>query len=150
MSASGDDPRLSRSLSYIQESERLGRFDQTVVQTIGGIFLGLGTMFIAVGESITQFFVGIFDAFGVGSADWIRAFTSAPAQYIVAAFQSGAESFSNSAFAQLGPFLPWVSVGVSLGVVFAVSVYLDRRNSDVPGTGLDIPFIGNDSDGEED
>jgi hypothetical protein len=150
MSASGDGPRLSQSLEYISVSERLGRFDQTVVQTIGGIFVAIGAAIIAFADSVAQFFVGIFDAFGAGSADWIGAFTSAPANYITSAFESGADSFTNSAFAQLGPFLPIIAVLVSLLVVFAVSYYLDQRNSDVPGTGLNIPFIGNDSDGEED
>jgi len=150
MSASDDGPRLQRSLEYVQQSERLGSFGRTTVQTLGGIVLAIGTAFIAFGESITNFVVGIFDAFGTGSADWIAAFTSAPANYIAESFNAGTDSFTNSAFAELGPFLPWIAVLVSLGVVFAVSIYLDQRNSDVPGTGLNLPFIGNDSDGEED
>lgn len=137
-------------MSYISTSERLGGFGNTAVQTFGGIFVAIGAMFIGFGESVTAFITGIFDGFGDGSVAWIRAFTEAPANYIGAAFDAGASSFSGTVWSQLGPFLPWVGVGVSLGVVFAVSIYLDQRNSDVPGTGLNLPFIGNDSDGEED
>ena len=154
MSSSGrndlSEARLAGGLTYIREARSIGDFAKVFVYSIGGIVLSIGAGIIAFGESTVNVLVTILDAFGVGGADWIQAFTSAPANFIATSFNVGSLSFQNSAFAQLGPFLPWIAVLVSLGVVWAVTTYLDRQNSDVPGLGIDIPFIGNDSDGEED
>ncbi|QCJ47244.1 hypothetical protein [Haloprofundus sp. MHR1] len=149
MSSSGDEPRLSSSLTYIRESDRLGGFDDSVVGSAGGLVLAVFGGIIAVSEAAFNLVASLFDAFTEGGTAFISAFTTDPANYISQSFVVGGNSFATSAFAELGPFLPWVAAVVATGVVFIVTEYLDRRNSDVPGLGINIPFVDNDSDGEE-
>ncbi|WP_332898744.1 MULTISPECIES: hypothetical protein [unclassified Haladaptatus] len=146
-----DDPRLNKALSYFTTADdRWETFGEAFVGILGGLMLAVGAGFAAGIDAVTGFFTGLIDAFGLGGVTWINAITTAPAGFIGQAFDSAARSIDTGAFAELGPFLPWIATLVSIGVVSIVAWYLDRRDSDVPGLGIDLPFIGNDSDGEED
>lgn len=138
--------QLDDGLDYVEESEQLGTFAETVMQVMGAIALTFGAIITAIGDAAGGVVVRLLTAFGVGGESWIYAFTRAPAQYIQESFNIGAQGFSETAFSQLGPFLPWIATIVSIGVVAMVTWYLDRRNSDVPGLGLNLPVIGNDED----
>lgn len=141
-------PRLESARTYFDEAESYENFGRAFITVVSGIMLAIGSMFVAFGESVTNFIVTIFDAFGIGATEWIFAFTRDPANFIGAAFASGAEAMLSAPWAELGPFLPILAALVSIAVVAIVTWYLDRRDSDVPGTGLNVPFIGNDEDGD--
>lgn len=145
MSSSGGS-RLDSGLDWIEQSRRLGSFGKTVVTAAGGFVAFIFGGAIAIGDAGVGLIVGLIDAFGMGGQAWIRAFLTDPAGFISASWQQGGVSLRESAFAELGPFLPWIAVVVALGAVWMVTEYLDRQNSDVPGLGIDLPFIGNDED----
>jgi hypothetical protein len=143
-----DEPRLDTAMTYIDEARTFDSFGGAVVATISSFVIFLGTALIAFGEATVNTIVGFLDAFGLGGREWILAFTADPAGFIGGSFVQAELSLSTGAWSELGPFLPWIATIVALGVVFMVTWYLDRRDSDVPGTGLDVPFIGNDEDGD--
>ncbi|MFW5905302.1 MAG: hypothetical protein ACOCUO_00465 [archaeon] len=146
MSASDDAPDIEGG-EYIGEASELG-FDRSIVSGIGGIVLAITGGIVIVFEAGFGLIRDLFGAFGSGGVAWIQAFTSDPAGYISESFTVGADAFSTSAFAELGPFLPWVATIVALGVVAMVTFYLGEENEDVPGLGIDLPFIENEEEDE--
>lgn len=148
---SGDTgPRLSRSFEFFDKSEEYGTVGQTIATVVGGFFVFVGAAITAFGDAVLGLWIGLIDAFRIGGVAWIFAFTRDPAGYVQESFRIGALGFSMPGWRELGPFLPWVGVLVALGVVFMVTWYLDRRDSDVPGLGVDLFGVGNDEDGEPD
>jgi hypothetical protein len=143
-----DEPRLDRAMTYLDEAKTFDTFGGAVITTLSSFVIFVGASLMAFGEASVNVFVSWLDAFGIGGTAWIFAFTRDPAGYIGASFEAGAASMLSGVWAQLGPFLPWVATIVSVGVVFIITWYLDRRDSDVPGAGVDLPFIGNDEDGD--
>jgi hypothetical protein len=135
---------------FISRASEMGTVGQIFVAAFGGIILSGATGLIRIQQGVVDFFGTITGTFATGAADWIQAFTSDPANFLGGSFEFAIQALTSGPWANLGPFAPWVAVIVSLGVVFAITEYLDRRDSDVPGTGLDLPWIGNDADGEED
>ena len=149
MSASGDsEARLSSARTYFEEAQEYESFGRAFVTILSGIILAIGSALVAFTEATVAFITRLVDAFGLGGVAWIEAFTNAPASFIASSFTSAAASLRSGAWSELGPFLPWVAAIVAIGVVGIVTWYLDRRDSDVPGLGLDIPIIGNDEDGD--
>jgi hypothetical protein len=148
MSSSDGGSRLSSGIAWIEKSEQLGSLGKTIAQAFGGLIAFIFGGAIAIGDSGIGLIVGLIDAFGVGGEAWIRAFVESPADFLASGFQQGAAALGNEGWQALGPFLPWITVTVALGVVWAVTTYLDRQDSDVPGLGLDLPFIGNEAEEE--
>jgi hypothetical protein len=146
--ASDDGSRLTSGLAWIDESESLGGLGKTITTAFGGLIAFIFGGLIAIGDAGVGLLIRLLDAFGVGGEAWIVAFVESPADFISASFSQGAAAFSQEGWQALGPFLPWIAVIVGLGVVWMVTSYLDRQDSDVPGLGLDLPFIGNDSESE--
>lgn len=146
--APDDGSRLTSGLAWIRESEDLGSLGKTIATAFGGLVAFFFGGIIAIGDAGVGLIIRLLDAFGMGGEAWIVAFVQSPADYIAGAFSSGAASFSREGWQALGPFLPWIAVIVSLGVVWMVTSYLDRQDSDVPGLGLDLPYIGNESERE--
>lgn len=146
--SSSSGPRLSGARSYIGFADRFDNFGQAFIATVSGIFIFPGSAVIALGEAVVNLPVMLLDAFGIGGQAWIFAMTRDPAGFVSASFQSAAASMQSGPFAELGPFLPWLAAVVAIGVVFIITWYLDRRDSDVPALGLDLPVIGNDEDGD--
>mgnify|MGYP000654589738 CR=1 FL=1 len=141
--------RLDSAKTYISYAdEEFPNFGQAFLAIIGGIMTAIGTSIIALGEAAVSFYTSIIDAFAQGGAAFIGAFTSAPADFIGSSFTSAARQLETSPWNELGPFLPLLAALIGIGVVAIVTWYLDRRDSDVPGTGIDIPVIGNDEDGD--
>lgn len=137
-------PRLERAMSYMSASREYGTLGQTIMTVVGGLFVAAGAMIAAMGSATANLVVTILDAFGIGGREWIFAFTRAPANFIADSFGAAAASMMSGAWSQLGPFLPIVAAATAVGVVWIVSWYLDQRDSDVPGLGIDLPVIGND------
>lgn len=77
-------------------------------------------------------------------------FTLDPAGFVSASFERANRALAIDPWAALGPFVACIAVLVELGVVWLVTTYLDRQDSGVPGTGLDLFGVGNDADGQED
>jgi|GEM_PF-1294431 len=144
-----DAVEVEDSLSYVDEAQSYGsNFSERVMLILSGAVAFIFGAITAPIEALVNLVVGLIGAFTDGGVAWIGAFTTEPAQYVSESFDAGAEGFSNTAFAELGPFLPWLGVIVSIGVVFIVTWYLDRRDSDVVGLGVDLPVIGNEDDGD--
>jgi hypothetical protein len=143
-----DEPRLDQAMTYLDEARTFESFGEAVITMLSSIVIFVGASLMAAGEATVNVFVSWLDAFGVGGTAWIYAFTRDPAGYIGASFEAGEMSMLEGIWSQLGPFLPWVATIVAVGVVFIITWYLDRRDSDVPGAGVDLPFIGNDEDGD--
>lgn len=143
-------PRLDRALNYFDKSERYGNFAKTFMTVVGGMFVFAGAVVASIGSAFTRLITRIVDAFGIGGEAWIFAFTRDPAQFLSESFNTAGWALRNTQFKYLGPFTPWVAVIVAIGVVWMVTEYLDRRDSDVPGLGWDAPVIGNDDDGQPD
>jgi len=148
MSAGDSEPRLDSARTYFDEAQEYENFGRAFITVLSGILLAIGSGLVAFQEATVNFFVSIIDAFTGGGVAWIQAFTTDPAGFISASFNSAAEQLQTSPWNELGPFLPWIAAIVAIGVVFIITWYLDRRDSDVPGTGVDIPVIGNDEDGD--
>ena len=148
MSSSGSGPRLSSARSYITYGASFDSFGKAFIAVLSGILVMVGTGIIAFQEATVNMFVMFLDAFGIGGADWIRALTSAPAKFVGGSFIGAADAMQNGVWQQLGPFLPWVAAIVAIGVVMLLTWYADRRDSDVIGTGIDLPFVGLDEDGD--
>lgn len=143
-----DDSSLETSEEFLDRAEDSGGFDESFINGISGTTLAIFGGFIAVIEAFTGLVTGLIDAFTSGGAEWIAAFTTEPAQYIGESFAAGREGFTNTAFAELGPFLPWIGTIVALGVVAMVTFYLGQENEDVPGLGINLPFIENEEEDE--
>mgnify|MGYP000132653429 CR=1 FL=1 len=151
--SSGDDEidavEVEDSLSYIDEAQGYGSsFGERSMLILSGAVAFIFGAITAPIEALVNLVVGLIGAFTDGGVAWIGAFTTEPAQYISTSFETGAAGFSNTAFSELGPFLPWLGTIVAIGVVFIVTWYLDRRDSDVVGLGVDLPVIGNEDDGD--
>lgn len=145
---SQDGSRLGAGLAWIEESRSLGSFAKTVTTSLGALVaFGLGSI-IAMGDAAVGVVTRLFDAFGVGGEAWIYAMLVDPAGFISESWNQAGASLSNSAFAELGPFLPIIAAISALGFLYIITGYLDRRDSDVPGLGIDLPIIGNDEEGE--
>ena len=141
--------RLQRARNYIDYAEEnFQNFGQVFLAVIGGFISFLGAGLIAFGEAAVSLYTSIIDAFAQGGADFIAAFTSAPANFIGSSFNSAAARLQQPPWNELGPFLPLLAAIIGIGVVAIVTWYLDRRDSDVPGTGIDLPVVGNDEDGD--
>lgn len=147
MSSSG--PEVDDALEYSETVQGFGSsFSQRVMLLLSGFVAFLFGVVMTPIEALVEVFVGLLDAFGIGGRAWILVSTQDTANFLSAALQQGAAGFSNTAFAELGPFLPWVGTIVAIGTVGIITWYLDRRDSDVVGLGVDLPLIGNDDDGD--
>lgn len=143
-----DDSRLGSGIAWIEQSGELGSFAKTFTTAAGGLVaFGFGAI-IAMGDAAVGVVTRLFDAFGVGGEAWIYAMLVDPAGFVSASWTSAGASLQDSAFAELGPFLPWIALIVALGFLWGITGYLDRKDSDVPGLGIDLPIIGNDEEGE--
>jgi hypothetical protein len=146
--APDDGSRLTSGLRWIDKSESLGSLGKTIATAFGGLVAFFFGGIIAIGDAGIGLLIRLLDAFGMGGEAWIVAFVESPANFLASSFSAGSAAFSREGWQALGPFLPWIAVLVALGVVWMVTTYLDRQDSDVPGLGLDLPFIGNDDEGE--
>ena len=150
MSGSGDESiDVDGAIDYAEDAENLGgTFSKRVMALFAGtIAFAFGAIMAPI-EAMVELVTGLIGAFGQGGEDWITVMTSGTADFLGASLEQGAAGFSNTAFSELGPFLPWIGVIVAIGVVFIITWYLDRRDSDVVGLGVDLPVIGNDEDGD--
>ncbi|AXG06572.1 hypothetical protein DU500_09110 [Haloplanus rubicundus] len=143
-----DGVRLDSAKTWIEYGDSFRNFGQAFLAVGSGITAFVGGSIIALGETAVNFYATIIDAFAQGGGDFIAAFTSAPANFIGSSFNSAAAELQSAPWNELGPFLPLLAAIIGIGVVAVVTWYLDRRDSDVPGTGIDIPIIGNDEDGD--
>lgn len=148
MSSSSGGSRLGSGIEWIETSKNLGSFAATVTTAAGGMVAFIFGAAIAIGDAGVGLVVTILDAFGVGGVAMVEAFLTDPAGFISRSWVQAGDSLANSAFASLGPFVPWIAAIVVLGFLYGVTEYLDRRDSDVPGLGMDLPFVGNDEEGE--
>jgi hypothetical protein len=140
--------RLDSGIAWIETSRSLGRLGKTIATAFGGMVAFIFGGLIAIGDAGVGLVTRLIDAFGLGGVAWIEAFVNSPAQFIGSGFTQGAAALSNEGWQALGPFLPVITVLVALLVVWMVTSYLDRQDSDVPGLGIDLPFVGNDSESE--
>lgn len=138
--------RLESGLDWIETSKQLGSFGKTVVTALGGLVAFMFGAVIAIGDAGVGVIVGLLDAFGLGGQDMIGAFLSSPAQFLSDSWASAGDAVQTGAWAEIGPFLPWIAAIVVIGFLWMITSYLDRQDSDVPGLGIDLPFIGNDSE----
>lgn len=146
--SAGEDSSLEAGLTWIDKSKELGSLAATVTTAIGGFIAFMFGGAIAIGDAGVNLITGIIGAFSEGGADMVRAFLSSPAEFLMASWDTASASLSTGGWAALGPFLPWIA-GISvIGFVWIITTYLDRQDSDVPGLGIDLPFIGNDSESE--
>lgn len=142
-------PDVEDSLQYSTTAQKLGdTFSARFMVLLSGFIAFVFGAIMTPIEVGVEVLVGLLDAFGIGGRAWILTFTRDTADFLGASLTQGAAGFSNTAFSELGPFLPWVGAIVSIGTVMIVTWYLDRRDSDVVGLGIDIPGIGNDEDGD--
>lgn len=145
-----DAPRLTNALTYFDKSEEYGTFAQTVMTVLGGMAVFTGALIAGIGQAGADVVVMLLDAFGLGGREIVLSLTRDPAAFLGESFVVGAAGFTDTAFSQLGPFLPWVGGASAIGFFALFAWYLDRQDSDVPGLGIDLPVIGNDEDGEPD
>jgi hypothetical protein len=148
VSASGDGPRLSSALTYINRADELGGFGQVFVAAIGGTVLAFFSIIIGIGESLAGFVTSLVDAQAESAVALIFGFFRAPGRALQDVWNVAATSLGLSPWNTLGPFVIVVFAGSVLTVVGLVTWYLDRRDSDFVGTGTDLPIIGNDEDGD--
>lgn len=151
MSSSGPDQRLDNALAYFDTSQDYGDVGGNLVRVLSGFVLFVGTALVAIGEAVTNFFVGgIIDPISASVAELIFGWLRAPGRYMQQLWNQAADALNLPMWAAIGPFQPIIGTIVVLAVLWMFAEFLDRRDSDIPGTGLDVPFLGNDSDGEED
>jgi hypothetical protein len=150
MSASGDD--IETGLRFINRGAAFGSVGRAVVSVFTGLVLFVGSSVIAFGNAIVDVYVGLLDAIGLAGNSSIRAFFIEPLTLVTGSFNRGEAALGTEPWSFLGPFLPFIGVGVVLGVLWMTLSFLDARNSDVVGLGVDLPDIvaGNDEDGNPD
>lgn len=117
---------------------------------IGGVVLAISTAVVAVITGIVNVSLLPLEALGIGSADIVEVFTSVPAVNLGEVIGFSATSLTRGAWDFFGPFAALVFAAILLAMLWLLLEFLDRRNSDLPGTGINLPGIGNDSDGKED
>ncbi|MGB9953537.1 hypothetical protein ACOZ4F_14205 [Haloarcula marismortui] len=148
MSASGDGPRLSRSLSYIRESERLGGFDSAFVQGLGGIVLMISSVIIGIGEALATLVTRPSTAFSEVTALLIRAGFGAPARFLQDSWNTAAVQLGMGPWTSLGPFVAVLAVIVVVLAIVILNFAVGSTGADTL-TGISIPGIGRADTDEE-
>jgi hypothetical protein len=141
--------RLDRSLEYINTAREIGGFGQNFVAGISGLVLAAFTMITGIGEAIAALFVGLTDATRLSAVALVYAIFRAPARFLQDSWNTAAIQLGLSPWNTLGPFVVVIAGGTVIATVGLFSWYLDRRDSDFLGTGLDVPWVGNDADDNE-
>ncbi|GGL73446.1 hypothetical protein [Halocalculus aciditolerans] len=120
------------------------------------LFLLIASPFMAAAAGIseatyalTQIYTVAAGAFAEGIGDFIAAFTSSPAEAMSGVIEGTVQSLNTGPWAVLGVFQIPIFAAMILVTAWLFLEFLDRRNSDIPFTGADIPLLGNDSDGQE-
>ena len=132
--------------------------DQADGKSVAGILLMvIGGPMLAFGEgaataifSLTQIYSTAADAIGDGAGAFIRAFSEDPAKALGTVIQGAADSFQSGPWEMFGPLQLPNFAAVVLLTAWQLLYFLDQQNSDIPFTGMNIPLLGNDSDGQED
>lgn len=143
-----EDSSLEAGLTWIDKSKQLGSLAATITTALGGLVAFIFGGAIAIGDAGVNLITDLIGAFSTGGADMIGAFLSSPASFLQASWDSASASLQTGGWAALGPFLPWIAAISVIGFIWMITSYLDRQDSDVPGLGLDLPFIGNESERE--
>lgn len=121
-----------------------------LLMVIGGPMLAFGEGASLAIFQLTQIYTKAADAIADGSSAFIRAFSEDPAQALGTVIQGAADSFQSGPWEVFGPLQLPIFAGVVILTAWQLLEFLDRRDSDIPFTGMDLPLLGNDSDGEED
>lgn len=100
--------------------------------------------------NITGIFSAAADKLATASGQFITTFTTDPLQAMSGLIDWGAQSMTSGGWSMLGPLVIPVFGLIVLATIWEFLEFLDRRDSDIPLTGMDIPILGNDADGEED
>jgi hypothetical protein len=142
--------RLDRSLQYINKAQEIGGFGQNFIAGISGLVLAFFTMITGIGESVAALLVGLTDATRISAVALVYAIFRAPARFLQDAWNTAAVQLGVGPWKQLGPFVAILAAATALAVLYMFAWYLDQRDSDFVGTGLDVPWLGNEADdGEE-
>lgn len=148
MASSDDGVRLESGKKWIEFGRDIGGFAGAFVFGLSGALAAVWGAAIALLEAGVNVPISILDAFAIGLPEWVFAFTRDPAQFLGGSFQIAAAQLQQAPWNTLGPFIPWLAAISAIGVVGIITWYLDRQESDVPGSGLDVPFVGNDEEDE--
>jgi hypothetical protein len=141
--------RLDRSLEYIETAQEYGGFGENFVAGLSGLVLAGFSMIVGLGEAVAALFVGLTDATRISAVALIYAVFRAPARFLQDAWNTAAIQLGLSPWNTLGPFVVILAGGTVIGTVGLFSWYLDRRDSDFLGTGINVPWVGNDADDNE-
>ncbi|MFC7096056.1 hypothetical protein [Halobaculum marinum] len=155
-SSSGDDSAslVSTGKAYIIGSEDVGTgqnegtFGAVLLQTISGVVFFVGTAITALGQSIVFAVTNPLSQLGIGSGDIISSVTSSPADFVDSLFDTAAQTAQTGPWAQLGIFLPVAGSVVMVMTLGVVLWWMNRRDSDLPGLGVDLPLIGESTETE--
>jgi len=136
--------------SYLDQAEGKD-ITSILLMVIGAPLLALGDGASQAIASILSIYSEAAGALSDGISSFIEAFTADPANAMSDVVEFGVESLQEGWYANLGPFSIPIFAGILFLTAWGFLEFLDRRGSDIPFTGTDIPLIlGNDSDGEED
>ncbi|MFC7070570.1 hypothetical protein ACFQL9_13030 [Halobaculum lipolyticum] len=155
MSGEEDSASLvSTGKAYIIGSEDVGTgdaegtFGAVVIQTLAGIVFFVGTAVTAMGQAIVFAVTNPLEMLGIGSGDIIASITSAPAEFLTGLFGTAGETASQGVWRQLGIFLPVAGAVVMVLTLAVVLWWMNRRDSDLPALGVDLPVIGESTETE--
>ena len=138
-----------------ESTDWVDKADGKSVGTI--VFLLVASPLIALTQGVseaTYTITGIFtagaQAFQDSVGQFILTFTHDPLTAMSGLIEWGAQSMTTGGWAMLGPLVIPIFGLIVLATIWEFLEFLDRRDSDIPLTGMDIPILGLDSDGEED
>lgn len=144
---SSDGSRLDAGLAWIDEAEGMS-VAGSITKGFSAMVLASVGLLIAIWDAGAGVITRMLDAFGVGGESIIIAFLESPASFLADSFSQASTALGTGQWAALGPFVPWLAGASVIGFFWMITSYLDRQDSDVPGTGIDLPFIGNESEEE--
>jgi hypothetical protein len=135
-------------MSYIRESERLGGFDSSFVQGLGGIVLMISTVIIGIGEALATLITRPATAFSAVTELLIRAGFGAPARFLQDAWNTAAVQLGMGPWTSLGPFVAVLAVLVVILAILALNWAVGSTGADTL-TGINIPLVGREDTDEE-
>lgn len=141
--------RLDGALTYINQADKLGGFGPSFVAGLGGLVLAFFSILIGIGESLAALLTGNIDALRDSSIALTYGFLRAPGRALQDVWNVAATSLGLSPWNTLGPFVIMVFAASVLGTIGMLAWFLDRRDSDFLGTGINAPVVGNDADDNE-
>lgn len=123
-----------------------GTLGGTSKASIGAIVAAAGSSIAALIATMANIPIKFGESLAGGGAELIWSFTGAPAVSWAESWGLPIEAMTTGNWQWLGIFAPLVMTGIVLGVAYMVNNYRQEEGTDVPLTGINIPFVGADDE----